>query len=137
MLMPPRDLTYEEYEKLDKDITQEEIDELYSIEVYQKYIENKIKELIRKKNININLDDMSVDGINDIEYLTEEQNKIIKKLVREERKYKLGFDYIENETQRREYIKNWRNHWMELEGITIPIGGRKKMSYKSRKTNKK
>jgi len=133
MLMPPRDLSDEDCEKINEEITDEERRNVSH--VYNQYIVIKLKEFARKKNIN--LDYNSVEHINIDDLLAQEYNKIIDQLVREERKYKLGFDYIENESAKLRYIENWRNHWMELEGIIIPIGGRKKMSYKSRKTNKK
>lgn len=134
MLMPPRDLSVEDYEKINEEITDQERDNVLHFYVYREYIKKKLKEFARNKNII--LDYNSVETINNIEYLTQEQNKIIDQLVRDERKYKLGFNSY-NDGERQNYIDNWRNHWMRLEGITIPIGGRKKMSYKSRKTNKK
>lgn len=114
MLMPLRDLTVEDYEKINEEITDEERRNVSH--VYSQYIVIKLKEFVRKKNIN--LDYNSVEHINIDDLQAQEYNKIIDQLVREERKYKLGFDYIRNESEKLGYIKNWRNHLMILEGIT-------------------
>tara|TARA_Y100000389_G_C17422626_1_gene497628 strand:- start:652 stop:1566 length:915 start_codon:yes stop_codon:yes gene_type:complete len=135
MLMPPRDLTDEDYKKIkEEEISDEERENVLDFHVYRRYIEIKLKELVDNKNII--LDDNSVETINNIDYLTQEQNKIIDQLVRDERKYKLGFNHY-NDGVRQTYIDNWRNHhYLVTYGIRTR-GGRKKMSYKSRKMNKK
>lgn len=132
--MPLRDLTDEDYKKIKEEITDEERRNVLQFYVYREYIKKKLEEFVDKKKINPDYN--SVEYINIDDLLAQEENKIIDQLVKEERKYKLGFDYFDDGV-RQNYINNWRNNWMRLEGIRIPIGGRKKMSYKSRKTNKK
>lgn len=126
----PRELTEKDYNKINQKIENHEIEEIMAL--YHTFLSDKRDRLYNISNKQQQTSDSVV--LNDSEdQIHKEWHNEIERLVRREREYKLRFDGITNEEERKNAINSVRNNWTSL-GLS---GGRKKMSYKSKKSKKK
>uniref|UniRef100_A0A6C0BSG5 Uncharacterized protein n=1 Tax=viral metagenome TaxID=1070528 RepID=A0A6C0BSG5_9ZZZZ len=124
---PRRELTEDDYHKINQKIEDHEIENIMVL--YQRFLSEKHKFLANQ----LKKYETSVEWSKVNEIMNTEWNKEIERLVRRERSYKLIFDGIQDEEERKKAIKSERGNWIPF-GLS---GGRKKASYKSKKGKKK